>query len=96
MTASEAFERLIKEKHPFELVKCRSCLDFGSFYVFCLAPLDVKDSDEYLTGTIFESVDKKTGRVFEYDITSDIDAYDRAKNVSVTTFLDTPISNVSI
>lgn len=96
MTANEAFELLVKTNYKTKLMRCRSCLDFGTFYLFCVAPMDVVDSDDYLTGTIFECVDKRTGRMFEYDITSDIDAYDSAKKISVSTFWDTPLSKVSI
>lgn len=85
MTANEAY-KILSKKHP--MMKVRSCLDFGSFFAFCLAPLNVKDTDEYMTGTCMEAVDKKTGRVFIYDITSDLDAYEQAKEVKVTTIFD--------
>lgn len=70
---------IILKKNP--LLKVRACMDYGDFYVFTLAPLYVKDSDEYVTGVIFPAVDKKTGKVFEYDITSDLDAFDNAIKV---------------
>lgn len=95
MTGSEAFDILIKNSYRTSLVRCRSCLDFGTFYLFCVAPMDVKDSDDYLTGTIYECVDKKTGRIFEYDITSDIDAYDRAKEIKIDTIFDKKVGELS-
>lgn len=85
MTGEEAYKILSKE---YPLMKVRSCLDFGTFFVFCLAPLDVKETDEYMTGTCMEAVDKKTGKVFIYDITSDFDAYERAKEIKVKTIFD--------
>lgn len=92
MTGQEAFDIIRKQK---PLVKVRGCLDYGTFYVFCLAPIYVNDDEEYSTGTVMDAVDKKTGRVFMYDISSDIDAYERAKTVNVSDVLDTPISEVT-
>lgn len=88
MTGEEAYKILSKE---YPMMKVRSCLDFESFFAFCLAPLNIKDSDEYMTGTCMEAVDKKTGKVFIYDFTSDFDAYERAKEIKVKTIFDTPI-----
>lgn len=92
MTGQEAFE-IIRKRKP--LVKVRGCLDYGTFYAFCLAPIYVNDNEEYFTGTVMDAVDKKTGRVFMYDISSDIDAYERAKNVDISDVFDTPISEVT-
>lgn len=91
MTAEEAFKILSKE---YPLLKVRSCLDFGTFFAFCLAPLEVKDTDRYCTGTCRESVDKRTGKVFIYDITSNIDAYEQAKEVNVKTIFDKSIRDL--
>lgn len=52
--------------------------DFGSFFLFSLAPVYVKESDRYDSGTVFTAVDKRSGRVYDYDITSDLDAFDDA------------------
>lgn len=95
MTPNEAFKKIVKANYnssPF--MKCRACLDFGAFYVFCIAPMDVADDGDYFTGTVFDAIDKKTGRIFEYDITDDSDAYDMAKPVSVDTIWTTPVSEV--
>lgn len=78
MTLKKATEIILK-KSP--LLKVRACMDYGKFYVFTLAPLYVKDSDEYVTGVIFPAVDKKTGKIFDYDITTDLDAFDKAIKV---------------
>ena len=85
MTGQEAFKNLTKG-NPF--VKVRGCLDFGTFFVFSLAPLYVKNTDNYLTGTVMDAVDKQTGRIFKYDITSDIDAYEKATPVKIITWFD--------
>ena len=88
MTAEEAYKILSKE---YPAMKVRTCLDFGSFFAFCLAPINVEDTDEYMTGTCMDAVDKKTGRTFIYDITTDLDAYERAKEVKCKTIYDKPI-----
>ena len=85
MNGTEAYKLLSK---IYPLSKDRGCLDYGKFYVFSLAPIDVPDDKRYYTGTIFPAVDKKTGRIFEYDITSDITAYNRAKQVKIKTIFD--------
>lgn len=95
LTPNEAYLRLLKSRYNSLLfMKCRSCLDFGSFYSFCVAPMDVNDEDDYFTGTVFESVNKTTGEIFDYDITSDLDAYEKAKVLSVDTFWDIPSSKL--
>lgn len=88
MNGTEAYKLLCKS---YPLSKVRGCLDYGKFYVFSLAPMDVPDDKRYYTGTIFPAVDKKTGRIFEYDITNDISAYNRAKTVKVKTIFDETI-----
>ena len=42
----------------------------------------------------FDAINKKTGRISEYDITDDSDAYENAKPVSVDTIWTTPVSEV--
>lgn len=75
-------------KQKYQVSKLLSCLDFGSFYLFSFAPLFENTNEGYLTGTTFDAVDKTTGVLYEYDISSDIDAFDRAKEIKVETFLD--------
>lgn len=58
--------------------KVHTAWDFGDFFLFSLAPMDVKENEQYDTGTVFTAVDKKSGRLFEYDITSDLDAFENA------------------
>lgn len=78
MTFEKALS-IIRKKNPLLIV--RAALEFNSFYLFTLAPIYVSDEDEYVTGTIFPAVDKKSGHIFEYDITSDLDAFDSAIKV---------------
>lgn len=52
-----------------------SCWEFSDKFVFNTAPAKPIKNQTYDTGTIFTAVDKTTGRVFEYDITSDPDAF---------------------
>lgn len=80
MTPQEAYNILYKH---YPLSRVNACLDYGNFYVFSLIPADIPTGETYYTGTIFDAVDKRTGKVFKYDITSNIDAYENAKNVSV-------------
>lgn len=58
--------------------KVHTAWDFGNFFLFSLAPMDVKEAERYDTGTVFTAVDKSSGRLFEYDITSDLDAFENA------------------
>lgn len=78
MTLDEAVE-IIRKRNP--LLRIRSCLDFGKFYLFTLAPLYIGENDDYVTGTIFPAVDKRTGKIFQYDIMTDFDAYKNAVEV---------------
>lgn len=92
MTATEAYSILCKK---YSLMRVRACLDFGGFFAFCLAPLYVKDNDAYDVGTCMEAVDKKTGRIFIYDITSDVDAYHKAKPMDVNTIFDMKLKDIN-
>lgn len=78
MTLDEAVS-IIQKKNP--LLTIRACTDYGKFFVFTLAPLYIKDDENYVTGRIFPAVDKKTGKVFQYDITSDLGAFENAVKV---------------
>lgn len=93
MTCQEAFEILCKKENN-NLIKVRGCLDFGTFFLFNLAPMYIDNSENYETGTEFDAVDKKTGRVFTYDITSDPDAFINAKEVSAKSLFDVKISDL--
>lgn len=91
MTSDEAYSHLIKK---IGLHRIRSCNDFGDFFLFVISPLDVGDNEDYYTGTVFPAVDKKTGDVFEYDVTTDVDALSNSKKVKVETLLDKKMSEL--
>lgn len=78
MKLEEAVD-IIQKKNP--LLTIRACTDYGKFFVFTLAPLYIKNDDDYVTGRIFPAVDKKTGKIFHYDITSDLEAFENAVQV---------------
>lgn len=78
MTAKEAYQILIKNKKGFEGIVA---FDMGNFYLIPLVPKGTRET--YYTGRIFDAVDKNTGRIFEYDITKDVDKYLNAKKISL-------------
>lgn len=90
MTVDEAYIIACKE---YPLSRVRGCLDFGDFFAFALVPMNVYDDEDYFSGTTLTSVNKNTGKIFEYDITSDLDAYEKAKKVNVSTIYDKKINN---
>lgn len=77
MSIYDLYKKMCR-KNP--LCTCKRCLDFGDFYIFFMVPI-WKDTDDYVTGTIFEAIRKENGEIFEYDITSDADAYFNAKEI---------------
>lgn len=76
MTPGEALA-LIQKKSP--TLYARSCLDFGTFYAFSMAPLNIGENDSYAAGRFLTAVDKKNKNIFDYDITSDLDLFENAK-----------------
>lgn len=92
MSPQEAF-KVIEKEYP--LCKVRTCLDFGRFYLFSIAPMHVSENDKYYTGTAFDAVDKKTGSHFIYDITTNLAAYEKAKELAVDTIWDTRMVDIS-
>lgn len=83
--AKRAYEILSKEK---PVSKVAGCLDFGDFYVFALVPFYEPNDETFIIGTVMDSVDKNSGQIGLYDITSDINAYENAKVVDVDTVFD--------
>lgn len=88
ITATDGYNK-IKKSHILD--KLTDCLDFGSFYVYFFKPLDLKDNDVNLSGTFFDAIDKKNGRHFMYDLTSDYEAFENAKKVHITDLYDNTI-----
>lgn len=85
MTAQEAYKKM-KRKHPLSVIT--GCFEFDSFYLFFMTPLELFGKNDYHTGTTFPAVDKRDGKIFEYDITSDVDAYENAKEVKLKSVFD--------
>lgn len=57
--------------------------DFGSFYLFAMAPADQPKDESYDIGTVMTAVDKANGRVYDYDITSNLGAFENAKVITI-------------
>lgn len=85
MTVQEAYKK-VKKKHPFKYG--RGCKDYGDFFVFFLAPITIAPNEPYYTGTVYPAVDKKTGRVYDFDISDDPDAFHEATDLKPETFMD--------
>ncbi len=90
LTAQEAYE-IFHKKYPTE--RCRACLDYGNFFLFSFVPFYVDDGESYMAGTVFDAIDKKTKKIFDYDIASNPRAYEKAKNVHVETFMDMKVED---
>ena len=71
--------KIISKENPLAII--RSCLEYDNFYLFALAPIYISQDEDYVTGTIFPAVNKNTGVIFQYDITSDLEAYENAVQV---------------
>lgn len=91
LSAEECYKIASKE---LKINNIRGCMDLGSFYIFSLAPINVSDNENYVTGTVFDAVDKRTGKMFPFDITSDIGLYMNGKPVKIKGILDTKISEI--
>lgn len=85
VNAKQAYEK-IKKDYPIS--KLLACVEFGDFFLFNFAPMLENTDDGYYTGTEFPIVNKKTGEISLYDITSDVDAYESAKPVKIETIMD--------
>lgn len=83
---------IVKNNHPGEILS--SCLDFKSFYLFIFRSIESKSDEEVFSGTEFDAVDKKTNKVFRYDITSDPDAFFNSEEVKVNDGFDVNIEEI--
>ena len=91
ITAKDGYNK-VKKSHILD--ELTDCLDFGSFYVYFFKPLDMKDDGTNLSGTFFDAIDKKSGRHFMYDLTSDYDAFENAKKVRVSDIYHDNLKNI--
>lgn len=88
MTGQEAYSILSKN---YSAHKVLGCLDFGTFFVFSLCPLDKISNETYYTGTVMDAVDKKTGKTFKYDLTDNIESYNNAEKIEINDIFDQKI-----
>lgn len=78
ITYKEAESKILK-RH--KLLKVASALEFPNFFVFSLVPFYAKEGEVFHSGTIFPAIDKKTGKEFKYNITSNPEAFYKAKRI---------------
>lgn len=76
--------RIIKREYPEYRIS--SCLDYDNFYLFIVAPLLF--TEPIVNGHVFDAVDKKTGKLFQYDILDNPDAFLNAKEIEVNDVLN--------
>lgn len=55
--------------------KILNCLEFKDFFLFMMAPKEWPKNKPYRTGTVFDAIDKNSGKWFDYDITKNVDDY---------------------
>ena len=85
ITAQEGYLRLLN-KHPLE--KIDICLDMGVFWLYMFRPIDMKDGETNLCGTIFDAIRKRDGKYYLYDISSKPNVLKKAKKVEIKDFYD--------
>lgn len=75
MISAENAKKIIQDLKPDE--KISQMLEFPEFYLCMMVPKKATKPIE--TGRVFDAIRKKNGEWFDYDITSDPDAYFKAK-----------------
>lgn len=75
-------------------MKLSACLDFGKFYGFTFSPYKSYGRDVYATGPYMVAVDKETGNLSYYNITSDSELYSKARKVDVSTIMDKTLEDL--
>lgn len=81
-----------RKNHPGQVLS--SCLDFGSFFLFIFKSVESAKGETIISGNVFDAVEKESGKLFKYDISTDPDAFFDSTEVSVETELDADISKV--
>lgn len=81
--APEEAYALLKKAYPGKVAHEGKCCDFGKFYAFFMVDKSAEDSENLVTGIYADAVDKKTGKVFMYDVTSDVSALSKAKGIQL-------------
>lgn len=92
MTPNDAY-KIVKKQNP----DCYAvnCLEYRYFYLFNMIPYQFIGRDNYVSGSIFDAVDKKTGKITKYDILSDVEAYNSAKVHKLNNVFDISVSSIS-
>lgn len=85
LNSREAYKK-IRKRRPFSRV--HSCLEFDNFFAFSIAPFYISDKEQYLTGPFFTAVDKRTGKIYPYNILDNPEAYEKAKSIKIDTIFD--------
>lgn len=78
MLPKEAIDKITDANPGFKIT---SMYDYGEFYVAYIRPYSMGDNEQYSTGVTFPAVDKKTGKVYDYRITSDLVKFDNAEKL---------------
>lgn len=76
---------LLKKAYPGKVAHGGRCCDFGKFYAFFMVDKSAENSENLITGIFADAVDKKTGKVFIYDVTSNVPALNKAKGIQLGT-----------
>lgn len=76
------FEAVKRAKGFNQDQKVIDAWDFGEFWLFSLGPLNFPKGQVYVTGNVMISVDKRSGKVNNYDISSDPKAFLSAKHMA--------------
>lgn len=82
LTPKKAYA-ILKTHFPEKVVK--GCVEFSTFYGFYMVAQEL-ENEELITGRFVDAVDKKSGRIFSYDIFGDMNAYRNARNINVRMF----------
>lgn len=93
LDVQQSYEKIISR---YPLSRVSKCLDFGNFFVFFIRPFEIPIKKQYFSGTVFPAVNKKTGAIYNYDITDNVALYERAKSIDVEQIWDLKIEKGDI
>lgn len=82
--AKKAYQ-IIKAKYP-NLV-CIGASDFGTFFLFVMAPDKLKKGEIYSSGFVYDAIMKANGKHFLYDIRSNDKLAARAKEIKIESLI---------
>ncbi len=73
---------ILKMQRPNKVAK--ACVEFSNFYAFYMIEKELFH-EPLISSRFVDAVDKKSGKTFEYDMFSDMNAYRNARNINVRT-----------